>query len=178
MSKAGLMEQQFSREIETQTAACLPEDSAQNRKNGKSNGVALLTTVLFLFTLSVMGATFLMLMQFDLLDFDAQKAELEAQYLSESGIQKGLWYLNNFTYGELYLSVQREEGLPPENPKGTFKILPVHTETDPFPLTAMGKVAGVNVETAVLVKRDRPGTPELDFTFVDGSWTHRFVKEQ
>lgn len=171
------MEQRFSLEIDTQTA-CLSADTAAQNRQKRQSGVALLTTVLFLFTLSVMGATFLMLMQFDLLDFDAQKAELEAQYLSEAGIQKGLWYLNNFTYGESYLSVQREEGLPPENPKGTFKILPVHTETDPFPLTATGKVAGVNVETAVLVKRDRPGTPELDFMFVDGSWTHRFVKEQ
>lgn len=152
----------------------LKKSAAENKKNG---GVALLTTVLFLFTLSVMGATFLIITQFDLVDFDMQRSELESQYLSEAGIHKGLWYLNNFTYGEPYLTAQREESLTPENPKYTYKILPVYTMTDPFPLTAIGKVVNVSVETSVLVNQDRAGTPELDYTVVEGSWKHRYIKE-
>ncbi len=146
-------------------------------KKKTNKGVALLTTVLFLFTLSVMGATFLMLTQFDLIDFDAQKAEAEAQYVSEAGIHKAMWYLNNFTYGTSYLSVKRTESIAPERQNDTYTILPVTALTNPFPLTATGKIASVTVKTSVLVNQDMPGTPELDYTVVNGSWKHTFVKE-
>ncbi len=143
----------------------------------KQCGVALLTTVLFLFTLSIMGATFLALMQFDLRDFDALRAETEARYLSEAGVNKALWYLNNFTYGAPYISTRRDEALPPEAPQGVFSIQPVVLHTDPFPLTVTAKSTAATVETSILVWQDRPGTPELDYRIVSGSWKHKFVKE-
>lgn len=143
-----------------------------------NSGVALLTTVLFLFALSIMGATFLALMQFDLHDFDVLRSESESRYLSEAGVNKAMWYLNNFTYGEPYLSAPRRESLTPENPSSTYTILPVVTFTDPFPLTVTATSASLTVETSVMVWHDRPGTPEPDFRIVQGSWKHRFVKEQ
>ena len=64
-------------------------------KNKKQQGVALITIMVIVGTLSVLGVALLSLVDTNLADSTVQGEEAQALYLAESGAADAVWYLEN-----------------------------------------------------------------------------------
>jgi hypothetical protein len=129
----------------------------------KEKGLALLIVVLFTFTLSIMGVTFLLMVDVDLGELSAQIRNIQAFYLAEGGIEKALWYLNR---GE---KVDFRETLD----TGEYLI---KAENSPYTkIISLAKINETKIELTVDAY-DNLATPEKDYSLIPGTWKRRNIK--
>lgn len=138
----------------------------------KEKGIALLTVVLFLFTLSIMGITFLSLINIDLTEIDTQYNDTQAFYLAEAGIEKAIWYLNS---GEL-----RESFIGEIKPYGSYEVKVNLVSPSGYQLTSTGRVEKKGDEAKVEVKvravDDNPSPEITHYSKVPGTWQGKWER--
>lgn len=126
-------------------------------------GLALLIVVLFIFILSIMGITFLLMIEVDLQELSYQIENTQAFYLAEAGVEKAIWYLNR---GE---RVNRIEKLD----SGEYFI---KAEQNTYTkITSIGKINKTEVEITVDAQDDI-STSEKDYFLVKGTYKRRNIK--
>lgn len=136
-------------------------------------GVALLTVVLFVFTLSLMGITFLAMINTDLREVDSQYQDQQAFYLAEAGVQKALWYLNRGEAPPTTSQLLTIDNPPQEVGSYTMTVSGV----EPVNISSTGTVKTGSAKIEVSIQaQDNPETPFPDYSPLGGTWTQRYVR--
>ena len=138
------------------------------------SGIALITIVILVFTLSIMGLTFVSMINVDYREFTSQYKDLQAFYLAEGGIEKTLWFINNnipppedetleyITYGKKKIIGKYSIKLDGINPKN---------------LSSIGEVNGTKIEVKIQAKvSDNPETEYVEYSFKPGTWERKEIK--
>lgn len=117
------------------------------------SGVALLTVVLFTFLLSIMGISFLAMINTDLREIESEYQELQSLYVAEAGIEKLKWYKRE---GYPIPSVEEVENLTSLNPS---HIIGSYT---------------MSVHDNNLYSTGFVGSSKVQVTIVNGIWNAKF----
>lgn len=137
----------------------------------KNKGIALLTVVIFVFTLAVMGFAFLSLINIDVVEFNHQYQDVQAKYISESGISKAIWYLNK----KITIPQEEEVKITSLDDK-SYKIgnysVKIITQGKTKIISSVGKVKKGEVEI-LIEAQDDPTTEEVEYHFKPGTWKRK-----
>lgn len=136
-------------------------------KNKK--GIALLTIIVFIFTLTIMGATFLSLINIDVVEFNYQYQNLQAKYVAESGVAKALWYLNS----KISPTSTEEDVVITSLNNNPYKIGSYSTGVSGGEIKQIVSTGDVKKERVIISisARDEDTHPEkIDYRFLPGTW--------
>ncbi len=136
-------------------------------KNKK--GIALLTIIVFIFTLTIMGATFLSLINIDVVEFNHQYQNVQAKYVAESGIAKALWYLNS----QISPTTSSEDIVITSLNNKLYKIGNYSTSFSGGKIKQIisyGNVKKEQVIISISAKDEDPHPERVNYRFLPGTW--------